>query len=171
MSLLTQIGRIATTSAIIKQEIILHTSALAAQDTDGKPSEDLTAGFARLLESRWYPLAKKHLGKDQFNKFAHPLNSKLRQALPIRGHIIHGRWYPEARGRYRVEWWEQTDDLRDYQASYTLKQITAFADDLDKMLEDIYYFHDTGLPPSSQKKSKRLRHPTNRSRDAKPVKP
>src|SRR5580704_1761583 len=89
--LLIQIGRVATVSAYIEQEIILWASALFAQNTDGKPIEPLRMEFGRLRQ-KWYGEAVKKLDKTTVDKFIQPLNMELARVWPIRGMIIHGRW-------------------------------------------------------------------------------
>lgn len=169
-SLLAQIGRVATISAFIEQEIILHASAMASHETEGHPVEHLRTDFDR-LRVRWYALCKKYLNDMDINKFIHPLNSELASAWPVRGFIIHGRWYPEARGKFRVEWWAQTDTLRRYKKFITLAQLSHFADGLEKMLASIYRYHETGELPPSRKKQRSPQRPTNPNFRTKPAKP
>jgi hypothetical protein len=56
-TLLMQIGRVATTSALIEQETILHASAMAAQHTGGYPREFLRMSFVN-LRKRWFQLRR-----------------------------------------------------------------------------------------------------------------
>lgn len=49
--LLEELGHPSVTWAEIEQNIILHLSAMAAQDTDGAPTHDLRSDFKRLREA------------------------------------------------------------------------------------------------------------------------
>jgi|ERR1700674_2924465 len=138
--LFTQVGRIAITSAYIEQEIILWTSALAAQDTGGNPIERLRMDFKR-LRKKWYRLASKKLDKKTINKFIHPLNMDLAMLWPIRGAMIHGRWQILGGHRFRVRWWMQETQLVEMQMDCTLKQVRDFASALSRCLKQIYAFH------------------------------
>lgn len=141
-SLLEQIGRIATTSAYIEQEIVLQASARAAQKTGGKPIEPLRTDFKRLRE-KWYSLCKENLDEKTVNKVIHPLNSDLAKMWPVRGYMIHGRWKIYGRAVYTVAWWEQTDTLRHYERKHSLSDIETFANELLKVLGRLYAFADS----------------------------
>jgi len=55
-ALLAELGNLCVVWAHIEQSLILHASAMAAQDTDGKPIEYLRMDFKRLRE-KWYNLS------------------------------------------------------------------------------------------------------------------
>jgi hypothetical protein len=113
------------------------------------------------LREKWYQLARQKLDATTVNKFVHPLNSDLSYMWDHRGAIIHGRWYPsDRRGWYRLEYWVQTDTLRRYRGEHSLAKLRRFADDLERILSNIYAYHERaaqGLPPPSQTKKRLLR--------------
>jgi hypothetical protein len=142
--LLRQIGRVATTSAHIEQETILHASAMAAQRTGGAPQEFLRMSFAK-LRNRWFQLCRDNFPASVIAKWIDPLNQELAEAWDVRGHIVHGRWRVTGRGKYEVHWIEQKHKgLEDYKAPYALAELRAFADHLDHILNQIHRFHSSG---------------------------
>jgi hypothetical protein len=128
-SLLIEIGRIATTWAYIEQELILWTSALAAQDTGGVPEEHLRTDFKRLRE-KWYSLARAKLDRNLVDKVLHPINSQLSRDAIWRGYVIHGRWRTFGRGKYKLLIWEQKEGkgLELLEFDPTLAELRALAD-------------------------------------------
>jgi hypothetical protein len=154
-SLLIQIGRIATLSAYIEQEIILWTSALASQDTGGRPIEWLRMDFKRLRE-KWFGLAKKRNDMKTHDIFLLPLNDDLAKHWVIRRAMIHGKWFVIGRGRYEINWWEQKDMLRPWRMKSTLSGVRNFANSLFHMLGQIDEHHRSYPAPKPY-----MRHPGN----------
>jgi hypothetical protein len=140
-SLLVQIGRVASTSAHIEQETVLHASAMAAQRTGGAPQEFLRMNFAK-LRNRWFQLCRENFAATYMEKWIDPLNRELADVWTQRGHIIHGRWKVLGRGKFEVHWYEQKHKgLEDYKVPYTLRELRSFADHLDRILREIHRFH------------------------------
>jgi len=150
--LLAQIGRVATTSAYIEQEIILWASAIFSTDAGGRPIEPLRMEFDRLRQ-KWYHRVVQQLDKKTVDEFVHPLNMTLAHVWPIRGLIIHGRWRHVSGWKYQVNCWEQKEQL-EYRSHiftlrsqiFTLRQVREFADELDRILRSLYLYFDSIAP-------------------------
>jgi hypothetical protein len=107
--LLVELGRFATDWAVVEQEVMLHASALASQDTDGYPTDYLRMDFKRLRE-KWYGLAKSKLG-DEWQGRLMQLNDRLARRSKARGYALHGIWTVTGPETYLVHWWEQKGRL------------------------------------------------------------
>jgi hypothetical protein len=124
-TLLTEIGKVSVIWAHIEQNLILHCSAMAAQETDGKPIEYLRMDFKRLRE-KWYSLCRERFDEGIFNKIVHPLNSKLRPLSLERGYVVHGLWSVAGRGKYHLRIFEQKTELASFGSDYSLAQLRGF---------------------------------------------
>jgi hypothetical protein len=169
-NVLVQIGRVATTTAFIEQEFIIWASALYAQSTNGKPTENLRMGFGRLL-NKWWAEAQKRLGAKAVNKVIRPIYEDLRTTWPKRNLIIHGTWHRERRARYRINLWEQEKSLERKQFTLTLGELRQIADAFEKTLQRLYRYFDAAARPPSQRKSRRRRPGNPRRQHANPAKP
>jgi hypothetical protein len=167
--LFIQVGRVATTTAFIEQEFILWTSALHAQSTGGKPTENLRMGFSRLL-NKWWAQAQKRLDAKDVNKVVRPIYDDLREMWPTRNIIIHGTWYPQGRSRYRLNLWEQQNSLERIQLTLTLGELRRIADAFDRVLQRLYLYFDR-LKPAPPRKSSARQAGNRRPRRASPAKP
>jgi hypothetical protein len=151
--LLVQIGRIATTSAYIEQEMILWASALFSTDTAGRPIEPLRMAFGRLRQ-KWFEKVVKTLDKKTVDKFIRPLNKSLTHAWPARGLVIHGRWRHVSGWKYQVSYWEQKKQLEHHSHVFTLRQVREIADGLDRILKILYRYFDSASPSPWRGKSR-----------------
>jgi hypothetical protein len=124
-TLLAEIGKVAVIWAHIEQELILHASAMASQDTGGKPVEYLRMDLKRLRE-KWYSLCQHRFDDEILNKIVHPLNSKLAPLSVERAHVIHGLWNVIGRGKYHLHIFEQKTGLEIKEADYSLAQLRRF---------------------------------------------
>jgi hypothetical protein len=123
VSVLTELGRIATIWSAIEQEILLHTSAMASQATDGWPRDNLHSPF-QVLRKRWFDLARTN----GFNlKTLNKLSSDLSECSDTRNSFLHGKWRrTKTRGRYQCRYWKQTNKLDLYVGHYQLKTLRGF---------------------------------------------
>lgn len=138
-TLLAEIGRIATTWAHIEQELILHASAMAAQDTDGEPVENLRSDFKRLRE-KWYALAVKNFLEPAVVKKMQAINMTLAARSKIRGYTMHGVWSVTKRGSYRVEWWEQRKSLEPWAQDFNLAELRHVGEEFAAILAQLCAF-------------------------------
>jgi hypothetical protein len=143
--LLVQIGRVAAISAIVEQNIILWASALYAHDTGGDPIERLRMDFQRLRE-KWYAQASKRYDKTTFNKVIHPINSQLAKLWRLRGPIIYGVWKRAGNRQYHLSYFEQRDKLKTYSVTYTIGAVTNLANQIEKVLKQIWRHHARASP-------------------------
>ena len=158
-TLLAEIGRVAVIWAHIEQEMILHCSAMAAQDTGGKPIEYLRMDFKRLRE-KWYSLCKQRFDDEILDKLVHPLNSKLAPLSVERGYIIHGMWSVAGRGKYHLRIFEQKNDLDVKEAPYSLSQLRRFVRASDRAAFEFNRF-TTGRNSRFQNKNRTVTKVTN----------
>ncbi len=124
-TLLAEIGKVSIIWAYIEQDLILHTSAMASQDTDGKPLEYLRMDFKRLRE-KWYSECKKRFPAQMVNKVVNPLNSNLAKLSLERGYVVHGLWSVVGRGKYHLHLFEQKTGLESFHSDYSLQQLRGF---------------------------------------------
>lgn len=113
-TLFEEIGKIVVLWATIEQDILLQTSALAAQETDGKTTDFLRLEFKRLRQE-WLKLCRKHFSTHTINTIALPLNQELARLSDQRGLIVHGRWKPKGRGKFELDLFEQKSQLTRFQ--------------------------------------------------------
>lgn len=98
-SFLAALGRIAVEWAEVEHELKMHTSFLAAQDTDGWPVDDLEGGFKR-LRSLWIKKLRKHAPTREAE--GTQLMQELAALAKQRSIALHSRWAPTSkRGQYR----------------------------------------------------------------------
>jgi hypothetical protein len=83
-TLFQEIGKIVVVWTTIEQSRILHTSAMAAMRTDGKPVDYLRMDFTR-LRKKWFALCKENFDSKTFNKIVNPLNADLANQSETRG--------------------------------------------------------------------------------------
>ena len=119
--LLVELGRFATDWAVVEQEVMLHASALASQDTDGYPTDYLRMDFKRLRE-KWYGLAKSKLG-DEHHPTLMKLNDRLARRSKARGYALHGIWTVTGDQTYLVHWWEQKGRLERFNLPTNLDEM------------------------------------------------
>ncbi len=124
-TLLAEIGKVIVIWAHIEQDMILHCSAMAAQDTNGKPIEYLRMDFKRLRE-KWYQLCVKRFDKKLIDKVVGPINSKLAKLSLERGYVVHGRWSVIGRGKYHLCIFEQKQTLESLRSDYSLDQLRGY---------------------------------------------
>ena len=124
-TLLAEVGKVTIIWAHIEQDMILHTSAMASQETDGKPIEYLRMDFKRLRE-KWYSECRKRFPDQIMNKVVGPLNSNLAKLSLERGYVVHGRWSVVGRGKYHLHIFEQKSGLESFGADYSLYQLRGF---------------------------------------------
>lgn len=121
-ALLTELGKLTVVWAHLEQDIILHASAMAAQETDGVPMEHLRMDFKRLRE-KWYSLCKARFDTEIINRVVNPLNSGLARYALERGSMIHGLWSPLADSRFKLWYFEQKTSLDSYHSEHTLQEV------------------------------------------------
>lgn len=119
--LLVELGRFATDWAVVEQEVMLHASALASQDTDGFPTDHLRMEFKRLRE-KWYALAKAKLGTEHQSTLM-KLNDRLARRSTARGYALHGMWKVAGHQTYLVHWWEQKGRLERFTLTTNLTEL------------------------------------------------
>lgn len=125
-TIIAEIGKVTIIWAHIEQDLILHTSAMASQDTDGKPVEYLRMDFKRLRE-KWYSECRKRFPSAIMNKVVGPLNSNLAKLSLERGYVVHGLWSVIGRGKYHLRiFFEQKGQLVDLRADYSLAQLRGY---------------------------------------------
>lgn len=99
-SFLAGVGLIAVRWAKIENELKLHTSALAAQQTGGRPIDDLEIGFKR-LRKLWLQNVREHMPTKV--RTAEKIAERLAELSRERAIALHGEWAPAGkRGRYDV---------------------------------------------------------------------
>ena len=97
---LAAIGLVAVQWSKVEHELKLHASALASQDTDGWPTDDLEIGFKR-LRKLWLQKVRKHLPNE--TPEAERIASKLGALAHDRAAALHGEWRPAKKfGEYAV---------------------------------------------------------------------
>lgn len=138
-TLLAEIGKVTVIWAHIEQDLILHTSAMASQDTHGKPVEYLRMDFKRLRE-KWYAQCKRRFPPEIINKVVNPINSNLAKLSLERGYIIHGLWSVKARGKYHLYLFEQKTGLQSLRGDYSLSQLRGFVGASYKTSKDVDSF-------------------------------
>jgi hypothetical protein len=149
-TLYAELGKLSVIWANIEQDMILQTSAMCAQDTDGRPIEYLRMDFKRLRE-KWYKECRKRFDAETFNKIVHPLNTKLAALSPERGHAIHGLWNAKKRGKYELLFFEQKQQLASYRMDYSLKQLRGLVSASNLACKELYSF-TTGAQPRMKNK-------------------
>jgi len=122
----------------VEQEILLHTSAMAATDTGGVPSDHLRMDFKRLRE-KWFRLAKQKL-PDSFQRDIELLNDRLARRSKARGYALHGIWLNLGDCKFRVHWWEQKDHLHRYVIETDLDDVIEQANLLRSLRFDLVAF-------------------------------
>lgn len=135
-SLLQELGQVTVTWAEIEQHLILHASAMTAQDTGGDPITDLRSDFKRLRELWWKEVVRR-FPADDVNRVFQPLNMRLAEASKSRGDLFHGTWARAGRGSYHWQAWEQRTSLETKEATLTLSELRAFNRGLDELLRDL----------------------------------
>lgn len=124
--------------AAIEQNIILQTSAMAAQKTDGKTTDWLRMDFKRLRE-KWFGLCRENFDAKTFNKIVNPLNVELARLSEQRGLIVHGYWLPAGRGKFKLDCFEQKGQLAHYRNDVPLRLLREIRHDsflLSKRVHD-----------------------------------
>ena len=159
--LLVQIGRVATVSAYVEQELVIWTSALCAQETGGNPIDDLRISFGRLL-SRWEGESAKRYDQATMQSLIRPSAETLASLWRARSAIVHGRWEALGSDEFRLAYWEQGKEkgvkkgpavLRHFSKSYGLSAVEGVADELLSLLGRFYAFHDAAPPEPSRQRS------------------
>jgi hypothetical protein len=96
---LAGVGLVAVEWAKIELELKMHTSAMTAQETGGKPLADLEIGFKRLRKA-WLRAVRKYRPSEA--QKAERLICTLVDLSNQRALAVHGAWVPtETRGKYR----------------------------------------------------------------------
>ena len=126
-TMLAKIGRITALWAHIEQDLTLHASAMAAQHTDGHPTEYLRMDFKRLRE-KWYDLCRASFDDATQNKIVNPLNSELARISIARGNVVHGLWTANPDGQFSLHFWEQKHTLEKFETPYSEEQLQALTD-------------------------------------------
>ena len=138
-TLVAEIGKLVVIWAHIEQDIILHTSAMASQETGGKPLEYLRMDFKRLRE-KWYYECRKRFPKQILNTVVNPLNSNLAKLSLERGYVVHGLWSVVGRGKFQLHIFEQKGKLESLRSDYTLTQLRGFVGASYRTSTDIHRF-------------------------------
>lgn len=138
-TLFIELGKLSVVWAHIEQDLILHSSAMAAQDTEGKTLEYLRMDFKRLRE-KWYSLCRERFDAKTFNKVVHPINTRLALLSPERGYAIHGLWSTTGRGKYHLRFFEQKAQLASYHVDFTLPQLRGLVSASYMVGKDIHNF-------------------------------
>lgn len=121
-TLFEEIGKTIALWAVIEQDIMLQTSALASQKTGGKPTEYLRLDFKR-LRKEWLKQCRERFSEHTINTIVLPLNQEMAARSEDRGNMVHGMWQHTGRGKFRLTMFEQKDGLMHYEIDLTLKQI------------------------------------------------
>lgn len=121
-TLFEEIGKIVALWAVIEQDIMLQTSSLAAQATNGKTTAFLRLEFRRLRKV-WLSQCRKHFSKPTCDQIVLPLNQELAKRADDRGNIVHGMWSHTGRGKFKLTNFEQKGQLVRYESDITLDQI------------------------------------------------
>ena len=138
-TLLAEIGQLVVIWAYIEQDMILHTSAMASQDTNGKTLEYLRMDFKRLRE-KWYSECRKRFPEAIFNKVVNPLNVNLAKLSQERGYVVHGLWSVVGRGKFHLHIYEQKGSLESLSSDYSLTQLRRFVAASHRTSVDIHKF-------------------------------
>lgn len=112
-TLFEEIGKIVVIWATIEQDLILQTSAMAAQKTDGHTTDYLRLSFKKLRE-KWVRLCAENFDQKTVNKIVNPLNVELDRLSVERGTIVHGMWKQTGRGTFKLTCFEQKAQLIQY---------------------------------------------------------
>jgi hypothetical protein len=138
-TLYAEIGKVIVIWAHIEQDIILHTSAMAAQDTDGKPLEYLRLDFKSLRE-KWYAECKKRFPETVMNTVVNPLCSNLAKLSRERGYVVHGLWSVVGRGKFHLHIFEQKGKLESLSSDYSLSQLRGYVGASYRTSKDVHRF-------------------------------
>lgn len=134
-----EIGKVVVIWATIEQDIILQTSAMAAQKTDGKPTDYLRMDFRRLRE-KWFSLCREYFDTTTFNKIVNPLNVELCRLSEQRGLIVHGRWTKRSRGQFQLNCFEQKSNLVHYETDVSLATLRTIRHDSYLLSKRVHRF-------------------------------
>lgn len=121
-TLFEEIGKIVALWAVIEQDIMLQTSALASFSTGGKTTDYLRLEFKR-LRKEWLKVCRLRFPRVTVNKIVMPLNEEMAKRAEDRGNIVHGMWTHTGRGKFRLTMFEQKGQLVRYENDLTLNQI------------------------------------------------
>lgn len=138
-TLVAEIGKVVVIWAHIEQDIILHTSAMASLETDGKPLEYLRMDFKRLRE-KWYQECRKRFPDRIINTVVNPLSSNLAKLSLERGYVVHGLWSVVGRGKYHLHIFEQKGQLESLSSDYSLTQLRGFVAAPYRTSKDVHRF-------------------------------
>jgi hypothetical protein len=131
-----ELGRMAVIWAEIEQNLILHASAMAAEQTDGWPREYLRLDFKRLRE-KWLSFTTKMFPDKKWRRIFNPLNESLVKSSRTRNFFTHGTWKYHGAGIYSLSWFEQKDDLKNYVMTTTIREIQDFNCHLESILAEL----------------------------------
>jgi hypothetical protein len=142
-TLYAELGKLSVIWANIEQDLIMQTSAMCAQDTDGVPIAQLRTDFKRLRE-KWYDECRKRFDAKVFNKVVHPLNMQLCRFAPVRGNCIHGLWSVRGRGKYELGYFEQKGELQLFVKPYTIAELRRVIAASDLIAREVWDFTSGG---------------------------
>jgi hypothetical protein len=137
-ALLIQIGRIATTWALIEHDIRFSVIAMRHKLGHPKKSADPEIAFSRIRKT-WYDLATQFYPPEDA-KVLDGLNEQLMLAAEARGFAIHGMWHMHGPESFTVYWFRDAAELIRYDLAATLSEALTQADRTTVLLRHLRRF-------------------------------